>query len=67
MHAITITMSKGISIRPCYVFVSECVTDTVMADHLSSSIHSLSRNSIRREGAMAVAAAMKTAINLRVL
>ena len=48
-----------------YVFVSECVT--VMADHLSSSIHSLSFNSIGPEGAMAVAAAMKTAINLRVL
>ena len=46
-----------------YVFVSECVT--VMADHLSSSIHSLSGNSIGPEGAMAVAAAMKTAINLR--
>ena len=64
MYAITITMSKGISIRPCYVFVSECVT--VMADHLSSSIHSLRSNSIGHEGAMAVAAAM-TATNLRVL
>ena len=60
-----ITMSKGISIRPCYVFVSECVT--VMVDHLSSSIHSLTANSIGNEGAMAVAAAMKTATNLREL
>ena len=48
-----------------YVFVSECVT--VMADHLSSSIHSLWNNSIGNEGAMAVAAAMKTATNLRQL
>ena len=38
-----------------------------MADHLSSSIHSLQSNSIGNEGAMAVAAAMKTAINLREL
>ena len=38
-----------------------------MADHLSSSIHSLYNNSIGNEGAMAVAAAMKTAINLREL
>ena len=36
-----------------------------MANHLSSSIHSLSSNSIGPEGAMAVAAAMKTAINLQ--
>ena len=48
-----------------YVFVSECVT--VMADHLSSSIHSLHDNSIGPEGAKAVAAAMKTATNLREL
>ena len=38
-----------------------------MAEHLSSSIHSLMDNSIGPEGAMAVAAAMKTAINLRKL
>ena len=38
-----------------------------MADHLSSSIHSLGANSIGNEGAMALAAAMKTATNLRVL
>ena len=37
-----------------------------MADHLSSSIHSLWDNSIGPKGAMAVAAAMKTA-NLREL
>ena len=38
-----------------------------MADHLSSSIYSLANNSIGPEGAMAVAAAMKTATNLREL
>ena len=37
-----------------------------MADHLSSSIHSLDNNSIGPAGAMSVAAAMKTA-NLQVL
>ena len=36
-----------------------------MADHLSSSIHSLTSNSIDDEGAMAVAAAMTA--NLQVL
>ena len=38
-----------------------------MADHLSSYIHSLTNNAIDDEGAMAVAAAMKTATNLREL
>ena len=39
-----------------------------MADHLSSSsIHSLNDNAIGDKGAMAVAAAMKTATNLEEL
>ena len=40
-----------------YVFVSECVT--VMADHLSSSIHSLTDNTIGEEGEAAIRAAAK--------
>ena len=40
-----------------YVFVSECVT--VMADHLSSSIHSISGNAIGEEGEAAIRAAAK--------
>ena len=40
-----------------YVFVSECVT--VMADHLSSSIHSLADNAIGEEGKAAIEAAAK--------
>ena len=61
---ITLMLITLIAVGASYVFLSECVT--VMADHLSSTIHSLISNSIGPEGAIAVAAAMKTA-NLREL
>ena len=48
-----------------FVFVSECIT--AMVDHLSSSILSLLGNAIGDKGAIALAAAMKTATNLHKL